>query len=112
MAHSEIDDELWDDFHALVNMTSRELREWLATAAAGTDSDPLPDQAGDDRSRRVLEILGRRRTDLTGDDIAVMRSVVDEVRSQRGEDLESTAGDDEWRRRLMSIGHDPLKPVG
>jgi hypothetical protein len=42
MAHSEIDDALWDDFHAVVNMTSRELRDWLETDAAGTETETLP----------------------------------------------------------------------
>lgn len=41
-----------------------------------------------------------------------MTKVVETVRRERGEDPEPTAGDDHWRRRLMDIGHDPLKPVG
>lgn len=108
---AEIDDQLWEDFHFVVNMTSRELREWLATDAAAEGTEDLPDQAGSDRSRAVLDILGKRRTDLTETDADVMRSVVDEVAAERGPDYETTAGDDDWRRRLMSIGHDPLKPV-
>jgi len=110
MAHAEIDDQLWEDFHAAVNMTSRELQEWLATDAAGADGEAMPDQAGDDRSRAVLAILAKRRTDLTTEDVAVMGSVVDEVRAARGEEPEPEAGDARWRHRLMSIGHDPLKP--
>ena len=27
---AHVDDALWDEFHTLVNMTSRELRDWLA----------------------------------------------------------------------------------
>ena len=111
MAHTEIDDELWEDFHGAVNMTSRELQEWLTTDAAGTDREAYPDQAGDERSRAVLDILSKRRTDLTADDAEVMRSVVAEIRAERGDEPEPTAGEDEWRHRLMSIGHDPLKPA-
>ncbi|PZE30099.1 MULTISPECIES: DUF3140 domain-containing protein [unclassified Curtobacterium] len=110
MAHTDIDDALWDDFHAAVNMTSRELREWLETDASQPDSEAFADQAGDERSRAVLEILGKRRTDLTDDDVTVMETVVAEVQAERGDDREPTAGDAEWRHRLMSIGHDPLKP--
>jgi hypothetical protein len=43
-------------------------------------------------------------------DTEVMRKVVDRVHAQRDEDLEPKAGDIRWRRRLMSLGHDPLKP--
>ncbi|WP_298455448.1 DUF3140 domain-containing protein [uncultured Cellulomonas sp.] len=111
MAATPIDDALWDGFHTAVNMTSRELREWLATADSGERTDALPDQAGSERSRAVLDVLGKRRTDLTDDDVAVMQSVVDEVDAARGEDREPVAGDTQWRHRLMSIGHDPLKPA-
>lgn len=106
-----VDDTLWDEFHSLVNMTSRELREWLATAGSGPTAEALPDQAGSEQSRAVLEILGKRRGDLTADDVAVMRSVVEQVRQARGAEPEPTAGDASWRHRLMSVGHDPLKPV-
>ena len=34
---ADVDDELWDEFHRVVNMNSRELEEWLRTQAA-----PLP----------------------------------------------------------------------
>ena len=29
MAQTEVDDDLWQEFHDVVNMTSRELRDWL-----------------------------------------------------------------------------------
>ncbi len=106
-----VDDELWDEFHRVVNMSSAELQAWLATGEAGESTESLPDQAGTARSRQVLEILGKRRTDLTTDDATVMRAVVEEVRAARGAEPEPKAGDDGWRRRLMSLGHDPLKPV-
>jgi hypothetical protein len=107
---AEIDDGLWEDFHRVVNMTSRELREWLATDQAGEGTDGLPDQAGSERSRGVLQVLSKRRTELDDDDVALMRSVVDEVTAERGPDFEPTAGETSWRHRLMSLGHDPLKP--
>ena len=34
MAQSAVDDELWEEFHRVVNMTSRELEEWLRTHSA------------------------------------------------------------------------------
>ncbi|WP_420711594.1 DUF3140 domain-containing protein [Streptomyces sp. NRRL F-4489] len=103
-------DELWDEFHKAVNMTSRELQEWLSTQAADEESEEVPDRAGGPRGRRVLEILGKRRTDLTDDDAEVMSRVCEIVRSQHGPDGEPTAGGTDWRHGLMDIGHDPLKP--
>src|SRR5438876_8860605 len=105
-------DTVWDEFHTVVNMTSRELRDWLMTEAAGEGTEPLPDEAGSETGRHVLAVLGKRKTDLTEDDLATMRRVVDTVRAQRSPDMEPRAGRTEWRRRLMSLGHDPLPPTG
>ncbi|MFP5347307.1 MAG: DUF3140 domain-containing protein [Actinomycetes bacterium] len=114
MAAAELDpdelDELWGEFHTVVNMTSPELEDWLRVRSSGEDAEALPDEAGTERGRHVLAILGKRKGDLNGDDVRVMRAVVDTVRSERREDLEPTAGDASWRHRLMTLGHDPLKP--
>jgi hypothetical protein len=111
MAQSNVSDELWDEFHRVVNMTSRELDEWLRTRSADEDTEELPDQAGTETGRHVLHILGKRRTDVTDDDVRVMQNVVDRVLAERRDDLEPTAGEAHWRYRLMSMGHDPLKPA-
>jgi hypothetical protein len=120
-------ERLWDEFHEVVNMTSRELNEWLVTEEANeagafsppgqdapdADADVRdPDLAGADAGtgRRVAEILAKRKADLTEGDLEVMRTVVDIVRAERGEDLDPVAGDPVWRHRLMTLGHDPLKP--
>jgi hypothetical protein len=109
MAHTEIDDGLWDEFHRVVNMTSRELSDWLRVRSADEEAEVLPDHAGSETGRRVLAILGKRRVDLTDDDERVMRAVVEKIHAQRRDDLEPTAGQDHWRRKLMTLGHDPLK---
>lgn len=112
MAHVEVSDELWDEFHTAVNMTSAELEGWLRESEAGErpdETEPLPDQAGPATGRHVLAVLRKRRTDLTAEDAEVMAAVVDRVHQQRGEEPEATAGDMEWRHRLMDLGHDPLK---
>ena len=51
----------------------------VATDASGPGSDALPDQAGSDLSRGILDILGKRRTDLTPADAEVMQRVVDQI---------------------------------
>ena len=110
-AQRKVDAELWEEFHRVVNMTSRELGDWLRVQSAGEETEELPDHAGRSLGQRVLGILGKRQVDLTDEDVAAMTKVVDVVQRERGEDLEPTAGDDHWRRRLMGIGHDPMKPV-
>jgi Protein of unknown function (DUF3140) len=119
MAHSQhpggddagVDDDLWQAFHRYVNMTSRELEDWLRTSSAGEDAEALPDEAGSITGQHVVRILGKRREDLTADDARVMRNVVRRISSQVDEEREPVAGDERWRHRLMTLGHDPLKPA-
>lgn len=110
MGKTVISDELWQEFHTVVNMTSAELQDWLLVEAADERNDGVPAQDEPPLGRHVVSILGKRRTDLTEDDVRAMQQVVDAVRSQRGEGPDPTADDGHWRHELMRIGHDPLKP--
>jgi hypothetical protein len=93
-------------------MTSRELEEWLRTEDAHESVEPLPDQAGGHGlGRHIVKILGKRRGDLTARDAETIREVVDTVAGQRDEQYTTKPGDAAWRHRLMSLGHDPLKPI-
>jgi Protein of unknown function (DUF3140) len=114
VAVEHVDQELWTEFHRVVNMSARELREWLMTRSADEEGAVEPGTqggVGTPTGEHVLQILGKRRTDLTADDERVMRNVVRRVLDERRDDLEPTAGEAHWRHRLMSMGHDPLKPV-
>ncbi|WP_031508904.1 DUF3140 domain-containing protein [Streptomyces megasporus] len=101
---------LWDDFHGVVNMSSNELGAWLRTSESGERGEELPDRAGSETGQRVLAILRKRRTDLTDEDLAVMREVVDTVNAERERvRVADAVRDPEWRHRMMSLGHDPVK---
>jgi hypothetical protein len=107
-------DKLWQDFHSVVNMTSRELRDWLFAEAAQEAAESLPEALAAEApmGAQVLHILAKRKTDLTGKDLQAMQEVVDFVRDVRGEEIEGPASyDDALRHQLMDAGHDPLKPV-
>ena len=110
MAESHVSDELWEEFHAVVNMTSRELADWMLVEASDGGTAVAPDSPELEVGEQVVQILGKRRTDLTPDDIDTMRHVVEQVRTVRGDEPEPEAYDDDVRRMLMSFGHDPLKP--
>jgi hypothetical protein len=99
------EDELWHEFHRLVNMSPRELADWLRTHSTAPDTEDLL------TGQQVLHVLSKRRADLTPDDLEVMRKVVRRVHAERQRNRESVAGRTGWRHRLMSLGHDPLKPA-
>lgn len=101
---------LWDEFHQVVNMTSEELRAWLLTAASGEEA--LPDEPGlgvPELGLRVVDLLRKRKTDLTDADTDTMRQVVDFVEDQTERRPDWVEPEDEWRHSLMTVGHDPLK---
>src|SRR3954465_13040585 len=105
------EDQLWQEFPQVVNMTSRALADRLRPPAPTEDPEAMPDQAGQPTGRQVLHVLGKRHGDLTGDDRRVMQKVVDNAPAERPGDREPVAGQAPWRHRLMSLGHDPLKPA-
>jgi len=114
MAHRETDpavEELWDEFHGLVNMGSEELRRWLLAEAAGPDGAlPAGPDALSPRGRAVVDVLAKRKVDLTDADLETMRTTVEEVRRLLGARAAvGGAEDEQWRHDLMDLGHDPLK---
>src|SRR5690625_987245 len=70
-------DELWERFHEVVNMPSRDLRAWLGVEP---DLDPKPGGAEPPPlGEAVADLLGKRHTDLTNEDRKVMREVIEIV---------------------------------
>jgi hypothetical protein len=113
-------DEVRRDFGAAVNMTRGELSRWLkseesksvgVTSAGRKKSSPGGSESvGHDSGEKILVILGKKKSDLTGDDLGHMRKVAGYVKRHRAqrptqEDLETSR----WRYSLMNWGHDPLK---
>jgi hypothetical protein len=107
--HVDVDPSLCEELQRVVNMSSRQSAEWLRTRSAGDVAEELPDRAGTGTGRRVLEITRKRRVDLDSAEEHPMRTVVDRVHARRSAAMESEADQQNWRHRLMTIGHAPLK---
>ena len=102
---------VWDSFHQVVNMTSEELRTWLLTESSGEDAFPAePDLGLPELGRKVMRLLGKRKVDLTGEDVEVMAQVADFVADRQANPPPGGVRDEQWRWSLMTVGHDPLKP--
>ena len=68
----------WYSFHEVINMTSEELRAWLLSEASDGDALPgEPDIGLPELGQRVVELLRKRKVDLTQRDAEVMEKVVD-----------------------------------
>jgi hypothetical protein len=100
----------WDSFHEVINMTSEELGAWLLTEGPREGVSPAgPGSALPELGRRVVELLRKRKVDLTERDADVMEQVVDFVLTQEADGPAGTETDEEWRRSLMTVGHDPMR---
>ena len=105
-------DEIWDEWRELVNMTRKELEDFLDTE----ESKKVGQDSGDGESKghksgeRIVEILDKKKSNLTDDDYDHMGKVVGYVKrhkAQGGPDDDVEHSD--WRYSLMNWGHDPLK---
>lgn len=103
-------DRLWDEFHESVNMSGRELRTWLLTEASSeTGFQAGPDPGLPAPGRAVVDVLTKRKLDLTEADLELMASVVEQIRRLRASPPPDGPADTGWRHRLMNMGHDPLR---
>lgn len=105
------DAEVRRAFHALVNMTPRELEAWLETdksKSVGQDSGD-GESIGRKAGCRTLHLLRIKRAPNT-EDIAHMRRVVSFVRRHLAQGPHHNVAASRWRASLMNWGHDPLKP--
>jgi Protein of unknown function (DUF3140) len=105
------DDQVIQEFDEAVNMTRKELEEWLQTdeSKAVGQSDGAGESKGHESGRKIVEILGKNKTDYSSDDIDHMRRVVSYVHRHQSQKPEGDVKDSNWRRSLLNWGHDPLK---
>jgi len=100
-----------DEFHEGVNMTPKELEDWLETdeSQAVGQKDGGGESVGHESGRRIVEILRTKKGDLSDDDVSHMRKVNGYIarHCEQGPDGDPT--ETKWRYSLMNWGHDPLK---
>lgn len=105
------DQSTWDEFQKAVNMTAKELHEWLDTATSKEvgQKDEGGESTGHASGRRIIDILGRKKADLTEDDYDHMRKVNAYVKRHSAQRPSGDVTDTKWRYSLMNWGHDPQK---
>ncbi|HEX6969739.1 MAG TPA: DUF3140 domain-containing protein [Micromonosporaceae bacterium] len=103
--------EIWEQFHAYVNVNSGEFRDWLMTRAADGDAGAFsaPHRLMPEPGKSILAVLGKRKVDLTPRDVDVMRSAVNQIQDLLAARPALDGDDGEWRRSLLDLGHDPLR---
>ena len=106
-------DEIRSEFDDVVNMGSKELRDWLGTdesQSVGQSSGGDDESTGHSMGRRIVEILEKNKGDLDDDDLAAMKKVHGYVaRHLKQKPSKEEIKTSKWRYSLMNWGHDPLK---
>jgi hypothetical protein len=100
-----------EEFDDAVNMSSKELEEWLQTDESQSvgQSDGGGESKGYESGRKIVEILDKNRSDYTDDDIDHMGRVVSYVHRHQSQKPSGDVKDSNWRYSLLNWGHDPLK---
>ena len=117
MSNTSQQQETLEAFRKAVNMTPKELEDYLQTdnsKRVGWKGDDGDDQnkesVGHQSGERIVEITHKHKADYSDDDYAHMKKVVGYVHRHLAqkpdkEEIETS----NWRYSLMNWGHDPLK---
>jgi len=100
-----------DEFHELVNLTRKQLGDWLETdesKAVGQKKDD-GESIGHHMGREIVAILGKKWGDYSDDDFAAMRKVTGYIKRHLAQRPDGDVTETPWRYSLMNWGHDPLK---
>ena len=100
---SKNDEQVIEEFDEAVNMSSKELEDWLETEESKEvgQKDGEGESKGHESGRRIVEILEKDDEDIGKDDVDHMRRVVSYVhRHQAQEPQEEDVEDSRWRYSL------------
>ena len=105
-------EKTYDEFATAVNMTAKELKDWLDTDEAksvGQKSTGGGESTGHESGRHIVRIIEKKKGDLGDGDYAHMRKVVSYVKRHSAQRPDGDVTETPWRYSLMNWGNDPLK---
>jgi hypothetical protein len=102
--------QIVEEFEEAVNMTRKELEYWLQTdESRSVGQSDGGESKGHESGRKIVEILGKNKSDYTDDDVDHMRRVVNYVHRHQAQEPSGDVEDSTWRYSLINWGHDPHK---
>jgi hypothetical protein len=99
------------EFKSAVNMTSKQLKEWLESehSQAVGQKDGDNESTGHQSGRYIVELLEKKQSEYNDDDLSQMKRVISYVHRHSAQRPSGDVEDTRWRYSLMNWGHDPLK---
>jgi hypothetical protein len=99
------------DFESVVNMSASQLEKWLKTdesKTVGQVKDGDNESIGHKSGHRIIDILGKKTSDLSDRDYDHMSKVNSYVKRHSAQRPAHVAGSN-WEYSLKNWGHDPEK---
>ena len=92
-----------DEFNDSVNMTRKELEDWLQTEESKSvgQSDGGGESKGHESGRKIVELLEKNKSDYTDEDLEHMKRVNGYVKRHLGQGPKNGVEDSNWRYSLM-----------
>ena len=108
---SDHDDDVHREFADAVNMTPKQLEEWLGTEESQSVGQAKGggEAVGHEMGRHIVDLLRKKKGDLGDEDEGRMRKVVGYVHRHLAQRPSGDVRETRWRYSLMNWGHDPLK---
>lgn len=103
-------DQVRTEFDEAVNMSPKELEEWLETdESRSTGQGEDGESTGHRSGRRIVEILRKNKGEVTDEDLEHMNKVQGYVSRHLAQRPSGDVENTPWRHSLMNWGHDPLR---
>ena len=90
-----------DEFGDAVNMTRKELEDWLQTDESNSVGQGEGESAGHRSGRRIVEILQKNKSDYTDSDLDHMKRVNAYVKRHLGQGPKGDVEHSNWRYSLI-----------
>jgi hypothetical protein len=99
------DEQVIEEFDEAVNMSSKELEEWLETEESKEvgQKDGGGESKGHESGRKIVEVLRKDKSDYTDEDIEHMRRVVSYVHRHQAQRPKGEVEDSNWRYSLINF---------
>ena len=103
------DEQILEEFDESINMSRKELQEWLETEESKSVGQGSGESKGHESGRRIVEIKRKNKSDYTEEAVEHMKRVNAYVKRHLEQGPKNNVEDSRWRYSLMNWGHDPLK---
>ncbi|MCY7357920.1 MAG: DUF3140 domain-containing protein [Rudanella sp.] len=103
--------EVKEAFKNLVNMSATQIEKWLdsdESNAVGQKKEDDDESTGHKSGKRIIQLLNKKDSDLTGSDCDHMRKVISYIKRHSAQRPSETEGSN-WEYSLKNWGHDPNK---